>query len=65
MPNAGGIGWNNGGDLMQYTKQDLTRMQEIIAYSAQDAHDNQDKETYRWLTETIGLLEGLIEKAVI
>jgi len=50
---------------MQYTKQDLTRMQEIIAYSAQDAHDNQDKETYRWLTETIGLLEGLIEKAVI
>lgn len=46
--------------LLGYTSQDITRMQEITAYAAQGAHDNQDLESYKWLTEIIGLLEGLM-----
>jgi hypothetical protein len=51
--------------MLGYTLEEVTRMQEIVGYSAQDAHDNQDEESYKYLTMTSDLLEGLIQEGHI
>jgi hypothetical protein len=51
--------------MLGYKLEEVTRMQEIVYYSAQDAQDNEDEESYKYLKMTADLLEGLIQEGHI
>jgi hypothetical protein len=51
--------------MLGYKLEEVTRMQEIIYFSAQDSWDKQDQESYKYLRMTADLLEGLIQEGHI
>lgn len=51
--------------MLGYKLEEVTRMQEIVYYSVQDAYENNDEESYKYLKMTADLLEGLIQEGHI
>ena len=51
--------------MLGYKVEEVTRMQEIVYFSAQDAHDREDEESQKYLLMVADLLEGLIEEGHI
>ena len=51
--------------VMKVKNKDLERMVEIINYSIQDARDNGDDESVKWMTKASDLLDNLLIEGIL